>query len=241
MIEKFQAIVLSCVRHSDRTSIVSVYTPTRGRMALSVSTGSGKRNLRQASLFMPLSQIEFSCRGAAASEIYRPAGVASLYTYKSLYFSPIKNAVGIFIAEFLTRLLREAAPDPLVFRYISESLVALDSLGGHAANFHITFLAGLTTFMGVAPDLTSFTKAALFDMRAGQYTHTHPGHSDILIGDTARVPLMLERLNYANMHMLRLSRQNRSALLKGLLHYWNLHFPGCGSLRSIDVLELLFD
>lgn len=241
MIEKFQAIVLSCVRHSDRTSIVSVYTPTRGRMALAVAIGSAKSSRRQASLFMPLSMIEFSCRVNTASEMYRPSAVASAYTYRSLYFSPVKNAVGILIAEFLTRLLREAAPDPLVFRYISESLIALDTLGGSIANFHITFLSGLTAFMGIAPDLGSYSPAALFDMRAGRYSNMYPGHTDILTGSQARVPLVLDRLNYANMQCLRLSRQERASLLKGLLHYWNIHFPGSGALRSLDVLEQLFD
>lgn len=241
MIEKHNAIVLSTVRHSDRTSIVSVYTRDRGRMALAVSVGSGKTARRQAALYMPLSQIEFTCRSRTASDMYRPSSVSSLYTYHTLYFSPVKNSIGIFLAEFLTKLLRDAAPDPLAYRYISESLIALDSIEGSVANFHITFLAGLTTFFGIAPDLSTYRPGVMFDMRAGGYTGLHPGHPDILVGGAARLPLLLDRLNYANMHLFALSRANRSLLLKGMLDYWSIHFPGTGMLRSLEVLTTLFE
>lgn len=240
MTEKIQAIVLGSVRHSDRASIVNVYTRTRGRMSLLVNAGAGKSARRSAAMVMPLAQIEFECDMAGTRELRRPKGMAFAYSYRNLYFSPAKNAIGIFMAEFLTRLLREADPDPLAFRYISESLVALDALPGAAANFHITFLAGLTTFMGIAPDLESYRPGAMFDMRSGVYTRMHPGHKDILTGDEARAPLLMSRLGYANMHRLRLRRADREAMLAGLLRYWGIHFPGTGNLRSADILSTLF-
>lgn len=240
MTEKMQAIVLSAVRHSDRALIVNVYTRTRGRMSLLVGTNSGKGGRRIAAMTMPLSQIEYECDMGGSRELRRPKGLAFAYTYRSLYFSPAKNALGIFLAEFLTRLLREADADPLAFRYISESLVALDTLPGQVANFHLTFLAGLTTFMGIAPDLDGYAPGALFDMRAGTYTRLHPGHNDILIGESAAAPRLLARLDYANMHLLHLDRMQREAMLEGMLRYWSIHFPGTGNLRSAEVLSSLF-
>ena len=240
MTEKLQGIVLSAVRHSDRTLAVSVYTSTRGRLSLAVSTGSGKSARRIAALTMPLAQIEFECNLSANRELLRPRGIAFAYSYRDLYFSPVKNAIGIFLAEFLTKLLREAEPDRLIFRFISRSLIVLDTLGGSPANFHLTFLASLATFMGVAPDLETYTPGSLFDMRAGIYSRLHPGHKDILLGENARIPLLLSRLNYANMHRLRLNRTQREAILSGMLRYWSIHFPGLGTLHSAEVLSSLF-
>lgn len=240
MTEKLQAIVLSSVRHSDRAVIVNVYTRTRGRMSLLVNVGAGKGARRTAALVMPLAQVEFECAASGARELHRPKGLTFAYSYRSIYFSPVKNAIGIFLTEFLNRLLREADADPLTYRYISESLIALDTLPGPVANFHLVFLAGLTTFMGIAPDLEGYSPGAVFDMRAGVYTRLHPGHNDILMGENARAPRLLARLNYANMHRLTLRRSEREALLAGLLRYWSIHFPGTGTLRSTEVLSTIF-
>lgn len=240
MTEKLQAIVLGCVRHSDRAQIANVYTRTRGRISLLVPAGASRAVRRQAAMLMPLSLIEFECRGSAASELWRPSGMTFLYTYRDIYFNPQKNAIGIFLSEFLGRLLRVGPPDAILFRFIADSLITLDSLQSDFGNFHITFLSGLTAFMGISPDLESYAPGLMFDMRAGGYTPLHPGHNDILIGDNARMPLILNRLNYSNMHLLRLRRYEREKILEGLLHYWGIHFPGTSTLRSMEVLSELF-
>ena len=241
MTEKFQAIVLSAVRHSDRASIVSTYTPTHGRLPLIVNTGSGRGARMRAPHIMPLAQIEFSCRYHQTRELQRPASIAPVYTYRDLYFNPVKNAIGIFLAEFLNRLMRDTTPDQHTFRFIADSLKVLDILPGFPANFHITFLTQLATFMGIAPDLSTHRPGAVFDMRAGRYSSMHPGHPDILTGSEAKVPLLLSRLAYANMHRQRHSRDQRAAILRGMLRYWGIHYPGVASLRSPDILAELFE
>ncbi|MCM1318905.1 MAG: recombination protein O N-terminal domain-containing protein [Muribaculaceae bacterium] len=242
MIEKLQGIVLNTVRHSDRASIVSVYTRTHGRLSLLVNVGSGKSARRQAPMLMPLAQVEFESTIGAGKELLRPRGLAFTTTYRSIYFSPVKNTIAFFLAEFLNKLLRLSDADPAIFLYIRESLLALDMLPEkNVANYHLIFLSGLASFMGISPDIESYTPGALFDMRAGTYSSLLPGHNDILIGDSARIPLILSRLNYANMHLLKLRRADRASLLDGILHYWAIHFPGLSNLNSPEILTILFD
>lgn len=241
MTEKLQAIVLSLVRHNDRSVILNVYTPDRGRVPLLMTMGSGRAARMKAAQTMPLAQIEFSCNFQAARELQRPSGIAPLYTYRDLYFHPVKNAVGIFLAEFLNHLLRDSVPDPAVFGFIAESLRLYDVLDTHVADFHIVLLAQLATFMGIAPDTGTYAPGSVFDMRSGRYSGMLPGHPDILTGIEARLPLLLSRLNFANMSALRLSRHDRAALLAGLLRYWGLHYPGLNNLKSPGVLAQLFD
>lgn len=242
MSEKLKGIMLSTVRHSDRAVIANVYTETRGSISLLVNVGSNRSASRMAPLLMPLAQVEFECPVRSGKELQRPRSLAFTRACHSIYFSPAKSAICFFISEFLTRLLRRSDADRLVFRYVSESIIALDMLPAReVANFHIAFLSGLTTFMGVTPDLESYTPGALFDMRAGTYATMLPGHNDILVGESALVPLTLYRLNYANMSRLHLSRANRAAVLEGLLRYWGIHFPGVAGMRSPEVLATLFD
>lgn len=244
MIEKLQGIVLGAVKHTDATSIVSVYTPERGRVPLLMGAARQRTARQRGALAMPLAQVEFSCRVNATRELQRPSGMTLTHAYRTLYFNPVKNAVGLFLAEFLGKLLREAPGEKLLFRYITDSLRVLDEMPGAAANFHLVFLSQLTTFMGIRPDTGLWSvephSGLVFDMRAGRYTRMLPGHPDILAGPEAAVPHLLDRLTYANMGRLALTRVQRSAILAGQIRYWAVHYPVLASLRSPAVLCDLF-
>ena len=242
MKQSVEGIVLQSVKHSDRTSIVTVYTAAHGRLALAVAAGPSGRRKGGKSPLMPLSVVEFSAdlgrRGATG--VIRPSGLTLGAVWRTLYFSPVKTALGLFLAEFLARLLREGEPDRGLYAFVRGSLQVLDTLERGVANFHLVFLTRLAYVMGIGPDTSGYTPRAIFDMRSGVYTPLHPGHYDVLEGSCAHAPQMLGRLDYANMHRLRLTRLERNRLLEGLLSYWNIHFPGTATLKSLEVLRDIF-
>lgn len=218
---------------------MTVYTRSHSIMALVVPASSGAKTRTKAAAKMPLSLIEFTCSINPAETLHRPSALAIRKPFHSLYFHPVKSAMGLFIAEFLAKLLRETPPDATLFSYIEGALLYLDSLKENMANFHLTFLSSLTTFLGIAPDIENPT--AIFDMRAGRYVNILPGHPDVLLGNDAKLPQLLSRLNYANMQRLRLSRSQRNQILENILHYYSIHLPSVGRLNTLDVLTQLFD
>lgn len=240
MTETFQGIVLTCVKHSDRASVLTVYTPERACMTLAVPAGGSPRSRSRASARMPLARVEFTCRVSPVREIQRPSPLTLRRPYSSLYFHPVKSALGIFLAEFLGRLLRDTPPDPRLFAYIDGALQLLDEMPGSPANFHLVFLSSLASLLGIAPDVSGYAPGRLFDMRAGAYVSAHPGHPDVLLGPEARLPLILSRLTFSSMHRLRLDRLRRSALLDGILRYYSMHLPPLGLLKSPEVLAQIF-
>lgn len=232
----------SPVRHNDRTDILTVYTPDHGRLSVAIAAGGGKGGRLRRAATMPLSLVEFQIPDKASEHLQRASSLTPLYAYRTLYFHPLKQAIAMLMAEFLNRLLRDTTPDPVMFRYIAESVVLLDDITDdrQLANFHIAFLAGAATFAGVAPDVTSYSSVAIFDMVAGRYTTMLPAHRHILVGEEARMPLLLSRMTYANQHRYRFSRAQRHRILEGILKYFGLHFPGTDNLNSLDVLCGLF-
>lgn len=239
MTETFQGIVLQCVRHSDKTSVLTVYTPAYGTLPLAVPAGGSSRSRTKAATRMPLAQVEFSCTVKPGSAIQHPSALQLVRPYANLYFHPVKNALGIFIAEFLTRLLRDTPPDPVLFSYLIGSLRLLDHSSRGLANFHIALLSGLTGMLGIAPDVSK--PSPWFDLRAGTYTAVHPGHTDVLQGPEARLPLILSRLNFSTIHRLRLTRPMRARLLDGILRYYSIHLGISPSFHSLPVLSQIFD
>ena len=120
MTEKITGLVLDITRHSDRLSIVTLYTRSRGRLSFLSPVGSGKAGrLRQARL-QPLAVIEADINFKATSELQRLGTFALHEVWSDLYFDPVKRLIALFLAEFLNRLMRATMPDELMWDYICD-------------------------------------------------------------------------------------------------------------------------
>lgn len=240
MTEKITGIVLDITRHSDRLSIVTLYTRSRGRLSFLSPMGSGKAaRLRQARL-QPLTVIDADINFKPVAELQR-LGAFSLYeVWGEIYFDPVKRLIALFLAEFLNRLLRATMPDEMMWDYICDSLRLLDRMRKGVADFHITFLSSLLPFAGIQPDGSAYREGRVFDMQAGVFTDRLPAHSDYLKGEEARFAAVLSRINFSNVRALRLNGKLRSEILEKILRYYAIHFPGTSNLRSLDVIKEIF-
>lgn len=238
--ERVTAIVLGTVKHSDRSNILTVYTADKGRMAFVVSASKGRNANMLRARTLPLSMVEITYRPAPGVELQRASSVAPLHLFADIYFHPMKNAVGIFLAEFMSRLLRDTAPDPLMFQFVRNSLLVFERLDAGVANFHIAFLVNCASFAGIYPDITTYRRGMVFDMQQGCFTSEIPLHQDWLQADQSEQLLTLCRINYLNLRRFRFTREQRNQILDGILHYYAIHLPGMGKLKSPDVLRECF-
>ena len=240
MHQRFNAIVLGTVRHSDRVSIIHLYTDTHGRMAAVIPAGGSSRasRMRRAAT-MPLSVIEGEINFRTDRELQTLGRYTLARPNNGIYGNPAKSAVALFIAEFLSNTLREALPDPLLWQFLDTSVRELDTTPA-AANFHLAFLSRMTAFAGITPDTGDYTPHARFDMREGRYTDHTPPHADVLAGEEARMPLLLSKLDYVNCRRLRMSADTRRRLLAGLIRYYAIHIPGADRFNSTEILRQVF-
>ena len=80
-----------------------------------------------------------------------------------------------------------------------------------------------------------------FDLRAATFCTTPPPHHDYLMPEEAGHIALIMRMDYATMHLFRLSRAERNRILEIVEHYYRLHLPAFPELRSLPVLRELFD
>ncbi len=239
MTEKYTAIVLGTIRHSDRSDITTFFTRERARLALAVGSGSGATARLRRGMLMPLSIVELTARLEVGRDVGRLLQVSTLHTASSIYMDPIKTSVAMFVAEFIGRLVRESPPDSGLWDYLSESfrLLGIMSGGRTLANFPLVLLASLASFCGISPDVGGFQTGRMFDMRSGCFVDMRPAHGDIVEAAEAGFVVTLSRLNFANSRGLRLSREARRRILDDLLRYYALHLPGLGEMKSPAVLR----
>ena len=79
-----------------------------------------------------------------------------------------------------------------------------------------------------------------FDLRAASFCVAPPLHRDFLMPAEASRLRLLMRMDYATMHLFRLSRTERNRIVELLLLYYRIHLPDFPELRSLGVLHELF-
>lgn len=242
MIEKIQAIVLGRVRHSDRNEIVTLYTRSRGRMAVVSACGAGKRGRMRSASLQPLAVIEADMDIRPQQELQTLRRFGSATVWRNIYFHPVRSSIVLFMAEFLGRLCRECSPDAAMWDFIYGSVAILDTAPtAQLANHHIALLVSLLSFSGIMPDVATWAPGRWFDMRGGVYCDFPPAHGDRLMPEDAAVSVKLLRMDFLNARRYRFSREQRRRITEALLRYYAVHFPGISGLRSLEILVEVFE
>lgn len=237
-IERIRGIVIDVVRHTDRHNVVTLYTRERGRMSFLMPAGSGRNARIRNARMQPLSVIEADINFKGNKNLQTLGKMSLVVPWRDLYFNPAKSAIVMFMAEFLNCFLRQSEADAPLWDFIYFTLGSLDAERGSVANRHIAFLIGLLPFAGIQPNLDC--RGRYFDMREGAVTDNIPLHRDVVTGEQLRHLGLLSRITGANCVHYRFTKSQRRDTLSGIIHYYSLHYPGLGDLKSPAILAETF-
>lgn len=240
MLVKTKAIVLHSFKYGETKIIVDMFTEEHGRLSCIATVGKSAKGKLKRQYFQPLTLVE------AVADMHRRTGLYPLKeakvaaAYASIPFDPLKLPVALFVAEFLSNATRKEQPDRLTFAYIENSLRWLDGSTGGFANFHVVFMMRLTRFLGFYPNTDGYTEGSWFDLRAASFAPDAPLHHDRLAPDEARKVNLLLRMNFATMHLFRMTRAERNRMTEIIIRYYKLHLPDFHELKSLDVVKEIF-
>jgi DNA repair protein RecO (recombination protein O) len=146
----------------------------------------------------------------------------------------------LFVAEFLYYALRSEQRNELLFDYLESSILWLDGQNDRFANFHLVFLMRLSRFLGFYPNLDDYRPGDYFDLRESVFLSSPPVHRDFLFPEEAEKVQLMMRMDYPTMHLFRMSHQERNRLLEVSLTYYRLHLPDFPEMKSVSVLQELY-
>ena len=190
---------------------------------------------------MPLSLLEIEDTHFPKRDLHRLTEAHACLPMSRIALDPVRNALALFLAEVLYRVVRDREPDQGLFDYLAESVALLERLDQGIANFHIVFLMGLTRFLGIFPNLEGYRPGVLFDLREGAFTDRLPTHPDYLGPRESEVFYSLLRIRYGNMALYAFSRQERVSILRRIIDYYRLHLPEFPEIHSLAIFQDLFD
>lgn len=241
MLTKTQAIVLHAFKYGESRLIVDAFTRQAGRVSFIVTMPRSAKGRAKKQFFQPLSMLELESDLRPKVQLQKMSDVQMVYAYVSLPFEASKLSISLFIAEFLYHALKGEQKNEPLFDYVRYSLEWLDSCQSSVANFHLVFLMHLSRFLGFYPNLEGWKDGCCFDLRAGVFCQDAPLHRDILQPEDAERMEVLMRMDYPTMHLFRMSHHDRQRLLETAIRYYRLHLPDFPELKSLAVLQEVYN
>lgn len=237
MLHKTEGIVLGTTSYSDTYSIAHLFTRDFGRVSYLLPMSRGKRTKIRNSLFFPLSVLHLEVEHMPLRDVQRLKEVERQFPLYELCTNMTKVSLAFFISEFLSFVLRESDNNELTFDYLKNSIETLEAAEKGLANFHLALMMGLTRFLGIYPNTEFTMERSFFDLQHGVFVVSEPMHSYYLNRRESAYLRDLYRINYGNMHLFKLSRNNRNEIVDQLLDYYRLHVYNFPPLKSLEVLR----
>jgi DNA repair protein RecO (recombination protein O) len=240
MLTKTQAIVLHSLKYGETRLIVDMFTRSQGRQSFIVSIPKSVKGKIKKQLFQPLTLLEIESDLRPKLQLQKLLDVRLASPFSSIPFDPNKLSISLFIAEFLYYALRSEQHNEPLFDYIVNSIQWLDAQTDRFANFHLVFLMRLSRFLGFYPNLEHYQSGDYFDLRESVFLSAPPVHRDFLHPQEAEKIQLMMRMDFPTMHLFRMSHQERNRLLEVSLIYYRLHLPDFPELKSVSVLQELY-
>ena len=240
MFSSTRGIIIHVNAYSDKYSIVHVYTELYGRMSYLVAR-QRKQKTRANAHFMPLSIVGMEVKHQKTREIQQIKEVSMCFPLVGIPSHPVKNAIALFLAEILYRILQTTESDPKLFEYLCNSIRYLEILEEGIANFHLVFLMNLSRYLGIFPNTESYVPGVYFDLMNGIFVDRTRDHPHYLNKEESVIFSRLLRMNYENIALYAFSRRERTMIIQHILEYYRLHAIDFPEIKSLAVMQSLFD
>lgn len=240
MISKTRGIVLHSVKYGESSLILTVYTENFGRQSYIVNATRGLKAKNKVVFMQPLFLLDLEVYYKQNRNIQRIKEIRLADPYVTIPFQIAKSVQAVFLAEVLHKILQEEESNPVLYRFIENSLQYFDSMEKGSVNFHIWFLSRLTEYIGILPHTGKLMKG-WFDMQKGMIVEQKPLHADFINPEISEILSVLLTLNINNLQNVIISREQRTQLLIKEIEYIHLHFQNLNHLKSFNVLKEVFE
>lgn len=201
------------------------------------SRKTGKRNI----LFQPLFILDLELYYKASHEMQNLKEFSVFFTPYDIYSNIKKSVVAMFLGEVLTSVLKEESPHEEMFDFIEKSIIYFDKGADGFANFHIAFLAGLSSFLGFEPGRQAEKDDIFFDMLNGVFVPVPPVHGNYANEEISSILADFFICSYDSVSNISLTGKIRNEILETLVRFYSLHLPGLKKIKSLEVLKEVFN
>ena len=240
MLEKTRGIILHQIKYTDSGIVAQLYTRKFGRQSFLIRGMRNRKTGKHNILFQPMFILDLEIGYKESREMNVLKEFSVSYSPYDIYSDIKKSSVAIFLGEVLTSVLREESPHEEMFDYIEKSIIYFDRCREGYANFHIAFLAGLSSFLGFEPGIRKDPDDSFFDMTNGIFVPVPPVHGNYANPEISDILARVFLASYDNIRNITLNGALRNEVLDTLIRYYSLHLSGLKKIKSLEVLKEVF-
>lgn len=240
MVEKIRGIVLQQIKYTDSGIIVRFFTREAGGMSVLVRGMRKGKSAKRNVFFQPMFILDMEVynkdsRGLQLLKEYTPS-----YLADGLRNDVRKSCVAIFLGEVLSAVIRDEGVNRELFDFLERSVLYFDSAQEPFANFHISFLALLSGYLGFAPQRKEESDDLFFDLVDGRFVVLPPPHGGYVSREMSTLLARFFFGSYDGEREIRLNGKQRDDILDALLKYYSIHTPMMRKINSLEVMKEVF-
>jgi len=240
MIEKTRGIILNQIKYTDSGIVARMYTRNFGRKSFLIKGMRSRKKGKHNILFQPMFILDLVMYYKASREMQIIKEFSVPFAPYNIHSNIKKSSVALFLGEVLTTVLKEESPHEEMFDYIEESIIYFDGCMDGYANFHIAFLAGLSSYLGFEPGPRTDAEHKFFDMTNGIFVAIPPVHGNYANEEISGILAEFFVTSYDSISKIALTGTQRNEVLEDLVRYYSLHLPGLKKINSLEVLKEVF-
>jgi len=240
MLQKTRGIILHQIKYTDSGIVAQMYTRKFGRQSFLIKGMRNRKTGKHAILFQPMFILDLELYYKQTREMQSLKEFSVSFTPYDIYSNIKKSCVAIFLGEILTSVLKEESPHEEMFDFIEESIIYFEQCKEGFANFHIAFLAGLSSFLGFEPGQRLEEENAFFDMVNGIFVPIPPVHGNYANEEISDILADFFVASYDSIDKISLTGKMRNDVLETIVKFYSLHLPGLKKIKSLDVLKVVF-
>ncbi|RXQ87616.1 DNA repair protein RecO [Ancylomarina salipaludis] len=241
MLHKTRAVILACVKYGDTSLIVHAYTEKFGRQSYMIKGGRSKKSRTKLNLFQPLFLLDMnvSHRDGKNLQMIKEAQFSEITPH--LNFEAHKNPLVLFLAEVLSKVLKEEEGDTQLFGFLADHITYLIQVEDIPRAYHLNFLMNLTRFLGFYPHDNWSDAKPFFDLDNAVFVSLENRHAHCLSQAVSYLFHQLLQTQLSLIDQMDISSDDLKLLLRGILNIYALHSPGFTKLKSFAIFEDLND
>lgn len=238
MLVTTQAIVLNYTKYSDSAIILHVFTKHYGRQSVLVYGVSGRKR-NKINYFQSLFLLDMVMYFKPENDLQKLKEFKINPPLYELTANVYKSSLAIFIAEVLSKCLKESAHDNDLYQFIISSIQVLNHLEKGLGLFHLSFLLKLSRYLGFPPQPLE-KQHHYFDLKTDNPCSTKPPHQYYLNQTEHQKLDLIGATAYPQLHTITWVAGERDKLLEATLTLYEFHVANFGSLKSYPVLKDVF-
>jgi len=238
MLSRTSIIILNYTKYSDSAVIVNALSDIYGRISF-ILYGINKNKQSKLISFQPLFILDTQI-------YYKPnRSIQKIKEYKlstpliNIVSDIRKSSLAIFLAEVISKTVKEEYIDKLLFDFIKTSILILEELEHNISIFHILFLIKLSKYLGFYQEY--IYKARYFDYKEGVATNVIPTHKHYMDENTYNIFIHLNKLAFNSSNIKNIDLKDRDKVLEILLDMYKLHIHSFNNLKSYSIFKEIFE